>query len=364
MKELERYEGLTADVRKLGDCYLTTLKTKIEFSGAENIEYEGKTLFATKIYKENETYDVVYALIGANGEAEGFFHEQEGIMPTLFKSPEGQGSAPFASVIPYDPDKELEISLPLFNRKEAEPTKPGRPFLGDYVGTTGAFSVLHYADIWSDTKPDKLLLFEFSGGKIKKKHNVKLDLPRDNKALTDSEGIHLIARDGNVFVHRLVDEKGKEKKVRRVASGKQWFRQALSLSFEKDSLLITSKKSRIQLLTITPAGEVLEKELCDVGFDIYNMFPAARLSENCFAVKFNGETGNGWFVVKNGELKEIFVGTDEPGYRELRSGVFLPLGRNDLMLAINKTRDGYALILEPTTDAKDRSVLFVLNRSI
>ena len=76
MKELERYEGLTADVRKLGDSYLTTLKTKIEFSGAENIEYEGKTLFATKIYKENETYDVVYALIGANGEAEGFFHEQ------------------------------------------------------------------------------------------------------------------------------------------------------------------------------------------------------------------------------------------------------------------------------------------------
>jgi hypothetical protein len=92
MKELKHgYKGLTADMRKLGDSHLTTLKTKIAFSVDKSIEYDGKTLFVTKIYKENETYDVIYALIGANGEADGFFHEQEGIMPTLFNSKSGNG---------------------------------------------------------------------------------------------------------------------------------------------------------------------------------------------------------------------------------------------------------------------------------
>jgi hypothetical protein len=360
MKELERYEGLTAGTRKLGDGWLTTLKTGVGFSGGKSIDHAGKTLLATKVYKENESNDVIYALIGANGEAEGFFHEREGIMPMLFKNPQG---APFASVQPYHPDKDLEISLPLFGREPFETPKPGRPFLGDYVGTTGAFAVLHDADIWSDKKPDKLLWIEFSGGKIKKKHHVKLDLPRDNKACADDEGIHLMARDGDVFVHRLLDEKGKEKKVRRIASGGHWFRQVLSLSFEKDSLLITSEEGRIRLLTVTPAGEVRARDLCDVGFEIYNMYGAARLSEDCFAALFNGESGNGWFVVEGGELKEAFVGTDAPGFRELRSGVLLDPGRNDLVLdSINRTDGGYAIVLEPTTGAEDHSVLFVLNR--
>jgi hypothetical protein len=364
MEELERYEGLAADMRKLGDSWLTTLKTGIGFSGGKSIDHEGQTLLATKVYKENESYDVIYALIGVKGEAEGFFHEREGIMPTLFKSPQG---VPFASVQPYHPDKDLEISLPLFGREQFETPKPGRPFLGDYVGVAGAFAVFHDEDIWSDKKPDKLLLIEFSGGKIKKKHNVKLDPPRGNKAFADGEGIHLIARDEekNVFVHRLLDEKGKEKKVRRIASGEHWFRQAWSLSFEKDSLLITSEEGRIRLLTITPAGEVRARDLCDVGFEISHMYQAVRLSEDCFAALFNGESGNGWFIVEGGELKEAFVGTDEPGFRELRSGAFLDFGRNDLMLdSINRTDGGYAIVLEPTTKAEDRSVLFVLNRAI
>lgn len=68
----------------------------------------------------------------------------------------------------YHPDKDLDIILPLFDRENLTYPKPKRPIVGNFMGICHNFSIFHNVDIFSDTKPDKLIAVEFKNDDIKK----------------------------------------------------------------------------------------------------------------------------------------------------------------------------------------------------
>jgi len=164
MKNLEKINPFKAVIAKTGFGTMTALVTEFGVSEHGSINFKDKTLLANDIYAENETYCLVYTLMDKEGKHESFV-EEDGILPTLFSSPENEA---YVSVVPYHPDKELEISIPIFNRENTDLPKGNKPFVGDFVGTTKQFSIFYDVDIWSDTKPDKLLAVEFKNGAIKK----------------------------------------------------------------------------------------------------------------------------------------------------------------------------------------------------
>ena len=138
MKNLEKVNPFKSTVVKTDFGIVTTLVAEIGISSAmDAINYKDKTLLANNV-DDTGAFTSVYTIIGNEGNHECFL-EDDGIQPTLFLSPENEV---FVSVSPYDPDKDLFISIPVFNRENTELPKKERAFLGDFIGTTKQFSIL------------------------------------------------------------------------------------------------------------------------------------------------------------------------------------------------------------------------------
>jgi len=363
MKNLEKVNPFKSTVTKTDFGTITALVAKIEVSQHGSVNFEDKTLLANYIYAENETYNLVYTLIDSEGKHESFV-EDDGILPTLFLSPENEA---YVSVSPYDPDKELEISIPVFNRENTDLPKSDRPFLGDFIGTTKQFSIFYDVDIWSDTKPDKLLAIEFKNKSIKKKHNIKIPLPRDNKIFISDNEIHLLAEDKKGWLHRQIDESGKTIRERLIKSKQEYFWQILSLSFEKESYILCEDKGRISIEIISENGKCESKELANIENEFYNTWKLVRIADDTYVTRFNGEFGNGWFTIKNDQLLELFYSKGEKGYKNLLTNKVLQMDNENLVIAsINKTTDNsYAVVFYPMTDRETKNKeLIILNREL
>jgi len=342
---------------------ITTLTADIGISEHGSISFENKTLMANDVDTGDSTYNLVYTLIDQKGKHESFA-EDDGILPTLFLSPENEA---YVSVEPYHPDKELEISIPVFNRENTDLPKGNRPFVGGFIGATKQFSIFYDVDIWSDTKPDKLLAIEFKNGAIKKKNNVKVPLPRNNKIFILDNEIHLLAADGKGWLHRQIDESGKIIRERLIQSNCKYFWQILSLSFEKDSYILNSKKGKISIEVVSASGKCESKEPADIKDAFYNTWNPVKIADNTYVTRFNGEFGNGWFTIKNDQLLELFYSKGEKGYKNLLTNAVLQMKNENLVISsINKTTDNaYAVIFYPMTEhgIKNKE-LIILNREI
>ncbi len=363
MKDVTKINPFQSSIKKTELDTITTLTAEIGISAKESITFGQKLLTANNVYGINETYNLVYTIVDTNGTSESFV-EEDGILPTLFLSPNNEN---YVSIIPYHPDKELEISIPLFNRENTELPKGNRPFVGDFIGVSNQFSILYDVDIWSDTKPDKLLAIEFKDGAIKKKHNIKVPLPRNNKIFIENNEIHLLAKDGNMWLHRQIDEKGNVLRERKLKLTLKNFRQVLSLSFEDHSYLLSQEKNKIVIEKIEENGSSSIVELLDFTDPFYNTWRPVKISEDCFVTRFNGEFGNGWMVTKNGQLVELFYGKDEKGYRELLSNKIIEMESDNLIISsISKTKDNaYAVVFYPSTDRQTKNKkLIILNHEI
>ncbi|RKM89792.1 hypothetical protein D7036_24350, partial [Aquimarina sp. BL5] len=260
MKNINSINPFKSRVKKTEFGVLTNLVTSIEISSKESISFEEKTFLANYIYKEDGTYNLVYTVVDTDGNVESFV-EGDGILPTLFLSPDQKN---YISVVPYHPDKELEISIPIFNRENTEIPKGNRPFTGNFIGTSNQFSIFYDVDIWSDKKPDKLLAIEFKNDKVKKKHNIKVPLPRNNKIFISNDEIHLLTNDNNVWIHRQIDEKGNVLKDRTIKSSKDFFWEILSLSFEQDSYILCEENGKVSIEVISINGTTENIELIDI----------------------------------------------------------------------------------------------------
>ena len=225
MDELKSCTPFAQTIEQTAMGTTTVLETTIGVSHSDTITHQGQCLFATNVYTGDGIYDKIYTVVDTTGNTQSYT-EEEGILPTFFHSPTGET---YVSVSPYHPDKELEISIPVFNRTGVELPKPNRPFVGDYAGASTPYAILYDVDPWSDTKPDKLLAIEFKDGYIKKKHNRKVPLPRNNKVAVANGEIHLLARDGGGWLHRQIDAMGNEVRSRLIQPNQPYYWQAIQL---------------------------------------------------------------------------------------------------------------------------------------
>lgn len=349
MKNTAPAQPFKTETRKNAFGICTVLETEFGVTQHGSISIGDKILLANYVYDRNRNYKLVYTVLDNQGN-ETSFEEDDGILPTLFLSPEGEN---YVSIVPYHPDKELEISIPIFNREAVELPKGTRPFLGDFVGTSEPYAIFFNVDPWSETKPDKMLSVEFKDGKIKKKHQIKIPLPRKNKIFVDNNEIHLLAREQNHWVHRLIDGKGAVVKHRTLSSERPFFREVISLSFDTDSYLLAEEEDgKLVVERVDTAGNSQSIDLVVLGDPFYNTWQPVKIADNTFVIRFNGEFGNGWLTTRNGELLELFYSRGVAGYQNLRTGEVLEMDEDDLIISsVNKTAEGaYAVVFYPRTE--------------
>ncbi|WP_103864426.1 hypothetical protein [Aquimarina sp. I32.4] len=363
MKNIKKVTPFKSSIKKIDLGVLTTLSTDVEVSTKDSISFEEKTLSANYIYDEEGSYSLVYTVITTDGNSESFV-ENDGILPTLFLSPNQET---YISVVPYHPNKELEISIPVFNRENIELPKGNRPFTGKFIGILNQFSIFYDVDMWSDTKQDKLLAIEFKDDKIKKKHNLKVDLPRNNKIFIAGNEIHLLAKNDKKWLHRQIDEKGNVKHQRHILPNQEFFWQILCLSFEEYSYVLCEENGKISIEIISTDGTSKTKELITIKDEFFNTWQPIKISKNTFITQFNSEFGNGWLTTKNDQLLEIFYSKGENGYKNLLTNEILEMDKRDFVISsINKTTENsYSVIFYPMTDRQScNQELIILNREI
>ncbi|MCC6289947.1 MAG: hypothetical protein IT249_18875 [Chitinophagaceae bacterium] len=363
MKNIENINCFKQTSQHTDFGLLTTLVTETGIAQHGSISFGEKTLLANYIYHNNETYTLVYTIIDKEGNIESFA-ENEGILPTLFLSPDEEN---FVSVIPYHPGKELEISIPVFDRENIILPKGNKPFTGKFIGTTNLFSIFFEVDIWANSKPDKLLAIEFNNKAISKKHNIKIDLPRNNKIFISDNEIHLLSGTGKGWLHRQIDENGNMKRQRLLSPNQEHFWEILSLSFEKNAYILCEENGEISIETISEEGKSATSVLVNIKDEFFNVWQPVKISKDSFVTRFNTEFGNGWFTTKQNTLVEIYYSKACKGYKNLLTDKVLELDDEKLVIStINKTtNNGYAVVFYPATERGNKNKkLIILNRQI
>ncbi|MDN2672143.1 hypothetical protein OX459_12145 [Janthinobacterium sp. SUN026] len=363
MKNLDKVAPFTSSITQGNWGTMTTLVAEVGVSTKDSIAFGEKTLLTNYVYQKSGVYHLIYTVVGIDGGIDNYL-EDDGILPTLFLSPDQEN---YVSVIPYHPDKELEISIPIFDREDVEMPKGNRPCTGKFIGTTQAYSIFHDVDIFDNNKPDKILAIEFINGKLRKKHNAKIPLPASNIIAICDKAIHLLANDGSLLLHREIDEKGNVTRSREIDAKDIDVLQILSSSFDKDSYLLAQDKDKIIIEKINAAGASEIIELVDFADPLYSTWLPVEIADDTFVMRFTSEFGNGWLTTKNDELLEIFYSKDEQGYRNLLTNELLSIPRDNLIISsINKTSDrAYAVVLYPMADDNaGNAELIVLNRRL
>lgn len=362
MKNLDKVAPYTSSITQGDWGTMTTLLAEAGVSTKDSIAFDEKTLLANYVYDKNGTYKLIYTVVGIGGSIDNYV-EDDGILPTLFLSPDQEN---YVSVIPYHPDKELEISIPIFHREDVEMPKGNRPCTGDFIGTTDSYSILHDVP-FEDNKPDKILAIEFINGKLKKKHNVKIPLPANNRIAICDKTIHLLTNDGSILLHREIDEKGNVLRSREIDAKDIDVLQILSSSFDHDSYLLAQDNDKIIIEKINAAGASAIIELVAFADPLFNTWLPVKIADDTFVTRFNSEFGNGWLTTKNDELLEIFYSKGEQGYRNLLTNELLSIQRDNLIISsINKTTEhAYAVVLYPLAgDGAENTEIIVLNRRL
>ncbi|NML37334.1 hypothetical protein HHL17_09000 [Chitinophaga sp. G-6-1-13] len=344
---------------------VTHLTATTGVSHRDNITYGEQTLMANYVYN-SRSYKTVYTLMDADGTVINSYEEEDGVLPTLFTSPSGEA---FVSVVPYHPDKELEISIPVFNREQTEKPKGNRPFTGNFMNVVKDTAVFYDKDQWSSEKPDKMLTIVFKDGIIKKKNNIKIPPPAHNKIYVADNEIHLLREVNEQWIHRQINEKGEEVKRRELDMGRHYARDIITCSFEETSCLLADEENGLlALLLVDTAGTVTRKELFDLGDPIFNTWCAVCIGPGTFAIRFNTEFGNGWMVVRNHQLVELFYSKGVQGYKNLLTGEVISIPTEDKLIlsGLNKTRENAlaAIIYLKSDKSKEQKTLFIINRTI
>ncbi|MBC9913913.1 hypothetical protein [Chitinophaga varians] len=358
-------EPFQIETTRTAIAVVTRLTTAMGVSHHSNITYGEQTLMANYVYN-SRSYKTVYTLIDADGAVMNSCEEEDGVLPTLFTSPSGEA---FVSVVPYHPDKELEISIPVFSREQTEKPKGNRPFTGKFMGIVQDAAVFYDKDQWSSAKPDKMLTIVFKDGVIKKKNNIKIAPPTQNKVYVADNEIHLLKKMNDLWIHRQINEKGEEIKRRELDLGGHHARDIITCSFKEVScLLADDDNGRLALLLVDTAGAVTRKELFNLGDPIFNTWQAVRIGPDTFAIRFNTEFGNGWMVVRNHQLVELFYSKGVQGYKNLLAGdvISIPAEEKLILSGLNKTRENaLAVTVYLKSDKpKEQKTLFIINRTI
>lgn len=340
------------------------------FSTTRATCYQEKLVIAANFYPQNgDDYKVIYVVIELDKKNTHYYYESDGILPHFFVSPTGKD---YVSITVYHPDKDLEIMLPLFDRENITYPKPKRPIVGDFKGIYHDFSIFHYVDIFSETKPDKLIAVAFKNDDIKKTYTNKIPLPKHNKLFIDSlnNQIHLLAWVDNGWLHRQVDEMGSVLQSRNINTGKLFYLTCvLNLSFSNtSSLLNIDEKGKFYLINVSPKGKIEQNLLLDMERQIYSIWEPIKIAAETFVMRFTDEIGNGWITIQNNQVIEAFSQETVGCYINLYSKEVFKLSTKELIISeIVKTKDAnYTVVFygkEEDNNTKNKE-LIILNRNI
>jgi hypothetical protein len=174
----------------------------------------------------------------------------------------------------------------------------------------------------------------------------------------------LIGKDKDAYIHRQIDENGNEIQKRKLHLGRFWCREALKLSFEEKSILISNNGCQITLLEIDEKGKLEIKTLIDIKDELYNTWKPVEIADNITIIQFNTEYGNGWFIIKENELIELYYNKRHEGYKNLLTNEIIEIGNNNMIIeGINKTKENaYAVVL--STNTKENKEIIILNKVI
>lgn len=362
MKNIDKIKPFRIEIKPTDLGIITTLFAEFEVSVKDSLTFEnGKTILASYLYNAT-TYHLVYTIIDNDGVVEDSFQEDDGILPTLFICPQNRN---YVSVVPYHPDKELELSVPVFNREAIELPKGNRPFSGNFINTCKHYAIFYDVDSWSVNKPDKIMSIEFKDTQIRKKRTTKIPLPKNNKIFIQNHTVHLLAKEKDQLLHREIDETGDELARRYIVAPHKSFKQILKLSFHDKSYLLHEQSGEIAVTCIETDGTAYVKKLYDLTDPFYNTWQPVEISPDTFITRFNGEFGNGWFTIKNDQLIELFYSKGQKGYQNLLTNEVLVMEQEKLIISsINKTKDNaYAVIFYPPA-VENSNKIIIFNREI
>ncbi|PUZ23873.1 hypothetical protein GA0116948_10853 [Chitinophaga costaii] len=365
MKNIEKSDPFAVSTYQNNMGIVTILTTETAVSTKDNISFDGKTLLANYVYNDHAgDYNLHYTLIDTRGKTESYL-EEAGILPHLFFNPEQKM---YVSLIQIQADKEQAISLPVFNREKIDPPKADKSFTGTFIGVTTHAAIFYDVDLFSDTRPDKLLTIEYNQETIKKKWKINISLPKKNKTFLSGNDIHLLAKEGDGWLHRQIDEKGNENNRRILISKTKHFLQVFFLSFEKDSLLLKQDSEKLLLEKWDAAGNISTIHLLDFPDAFYNTWRPVNIAASTYVIQFNTEYGNGWLTIRQERVIELFYRKGMQNYENILSGEIWETEEKNLIIAgINKTTDhAYAVIFYPKAEntSSPNNRLILLNRQI
>jgi hypothetical protein len=353
MNELQPIPNAIAwENKPLENGRITTIRPVGDYTGfsfKQSISQGDSIWLVCYAYHRKGTYDVLYAVMNAAGDITATLQEKEGILPTLFHAP---GGAVWAVLTPYHPDKELETFLPISGRAGITPLKPGRQFPGDFIGTIDNTVLCWNEDIFSDKKPDKLQLLEFEAGQVKKKSELKIDMPKGNKPLIAQGKIWLFSWGEEELFCRSMDLNGRILSAKKLAFYPVQF-QALSVKEDGAiTFFYTEEDGLTGICEIDAAGKANHSPLLATGLDFYETWPPVWLSNDTFLIRFTHEDGNGWIIVRGTTVLECFVQGKKGGlFTDLVSKKSIRLYDKDLVLwdAVKQAENGYAVSFYPST---------------
>lgn len=309
--------------------------------------------------------------------------ESEGVPYDLFEGPDNE----IWCVIGYTKTALNRIvCLPIGDRQDIDDCKQMLS-VAEYIFMDGD-RVLSYTDRAFNKKPTKLGEYKFSKNKqFQSVKRVKIEEPLVSRCLYNEEGIHAFSTiDEKVTLHRLLDDKGVAIKEREVYVEGMF----LDAYFENNSPVINWKNYDSK--EVTPNGgmifhidnpcevfysvcgidgkQIEEKKIFELTelCSIYGMH-SRKLDNHTYALTFTygnddeAINGNGWFVVKCGELKECWLQQrDKKSYLDLVTEKKIIFDMENVILRdLKACGDSYIICFDGTrnNENRNRAVLII-----
>ncbi|MHC5202450.1 hypothetical protein [Myroides sp. LJL119] len=344
---------------------VTTLEVKGAISAKGSCWSNQGLLLANYVYNQADLksdYTLTYTYLDELGNTTNIVDDQASL-PCLFLSPCQEN---YVSVVRNDQDKEYALCKPVTGSNQIG-LKTSKDYKGRFVGTLQDASLFYEVDLWKQTKADTLRVIQFQDKVISKENKIPIALPKDNKVWVDKDQIHLITEIEQGWLHREIDKNGKELRRRILEFDFPFVHEALHLSFDSNSYLLCEENGQIGIVEIDSQGNGMYGDLFDIKDEFFGTWHPQKIDEKTTAVQFTTEYGNGWLVIREDQLVEIFYNKNKSGYKNLLTKETLSIDNNDLVLssisAMDKGR--FAIVFYPRVARKQTyNKIFVLQRSI
>jgi hypothetical protein len=364
-------EGISYQMHSFGNVTLVQNEQGISAHYEVLKVDDTRAVYCMKLYNSS-TYDTCYFIVNKEGKVLEKLVEQEGVLPSIFKGPDG---SLWTKITSTKMDGSKEITLPLRERDRIAFPKTSRELVGDLLGTIGNTVYYYHNDIWNKQKPDKLFLLSFNKkGLYQKRKGIKLPMPKGNRTYFDmaNEALHLMCTnyEQQGWLHRQVSLIGEVLQERFIAIPPCHY-VILKASFVEDSYCLTADGGRINLVKISPDNRTESTTIyhdeattnSEFG-QFYRWEDGVALGESKFFVKFGGEGANGWLIASlEGKIIELFVKEGDDFVNPL-SNERISLGASNLAVGEIVGWEDQQYVLSLYSVARDNKEFRFLARSM